>query len=308
MAYKNNVLLGAGHLFMRRAGEKVERYVGDTLSATLSSETERLTVDAGDGVDTSSKLIDRVVSTTHTLRLVLRSIDLDNVALFLAGSASDQSVTAVADEILDIGAGPGAQAAADALKADVAAAASLADVAKLLNTANTGAGTAVHRLGAAPGVAAVEAAGFTIKSGTGGSETSESSTVDLDAAAPPTLVQVRAAKVLLSSARALVAVLDKALVATNMGIKASYTPVAAKRVTTGGADSVKSVAIRYREDADIQDDSDEGDSVSLGRHLYIESATVSPDGEWSLKSRESVQQLPLSCVADGAVYVDGAEA
>jgi len=101
--------------------------------------------------------------------------------------------------------------------------------------------------------------------------------------------------------------LDKALLAKAKTLTASYTPLGGQRVQSGGAD-LQSVAVRYREDADLESEGDEGASRSLGRHVWIESATISPDGEWGLKSREQVQQLPLSCVATGAVYVDGAVA
>lgn len=298
----DNVILGAGRLFIKLAGESAERYVGDSQSATLSSQAERLTIPAGDGADAARTLVDRLVSVTYTLSLTLRHMSAENISLFLAGAVEDGASAKVTDESHHPDAG--IEAAAAALKAAVGKAASLGDVRDLLLESDVGGGSAVFRLGPSP-VGALAVMG--IKAGSIDESASQPTAkdaagsaltmVNLDAEGT-TLASVRAAKALSLPSAALVAVLDKAAgkaaAADGKDLKVTYTPVKTKRVESGESDGQEG-AVRYVEDP----------TVGLGRNLFVERATIGPAGEWALKNRQEPQGLPLQCVSTAKVYVDG---
>ena len=87
--HSNNILLGAGEIYIAQieAGHTTgERYIGDTPSAELSIEAERIDVAAGDG---PPRTIESVVTTmTRTLNFSVRDLSMDNLALLLTATLS----------------------------------------------------------------------------------------------------------------------------------------------------------------------------------------------------------------------------
>ena len=305
----NNAVLGAGRCFLKRAGESIERYLGDTLSASLSLASERQTTPAGDGPDINRKLIDIVTSTTHTVSIVMRDLSLDNWALFVQGTVSVKSVAAVADEEHSLGADvrTAVTGAVAVLKAAIDDLNSRAAVKTLLAESSFGGGTALTRAGTDDGVGtrsgqfAVAAAGFTVEDADGDA-IAAATIVDVDAAAT-TIAEIKAARILYVPSLAIVAVIDPVVVTGTGGdadqkhgkFQISYTPDAASQVSTLDTETIKG-SIRYVEDP----------LVGKGRNLYVASATVGPNGEVALKDRQTAQQLPISCIAEGEVLIDGA--
>ncbi len=86
--HRDTLVFGAGALFVATLGAdgaaEGERYLGDTLEATLSVEQERVTVRAGDGPN--RVLTDRVTRTTRTLSVRGHDLSFQNWELAIAGS------------------------------------------------------------------------------------------------------------------------------------------------------------------------------------------------------------------------------
>lgn len=106
--HSNNIVLGAGELYVGRIENGVlqgERYIGDSLSAELSLESERLEVAAGDGPVRTIESV--VTSATRTLNFQLRDLSLDNLALLVGGQVADLAAenAPVADEALSVNRG-----------------------------------------------------------------------------------------------------------------------------------------------------------------------------------------------------------
>lgn len=101
--HNTNVVLGAGELYFDRqdADGKYtgERYLGDSVSATISLTTERTTIQSGDGA-IAQDLVDIVRSVSRTMGFSVRDSSIANWALFLIGDEATNAVanTAVADE------------------------------------------------------------------------------------------------------------------------------------------------------------------------------------------------------------------
>ncbi len=92
--HADNVVVGAGRLHVK-IGSADERYVGDTVSATLAVEPQRLTVFAGDGARTDKRLADVLTQVSRTLDITLRDMSMANIALFVGGSElADEDVPA----------------------------------------------------------------------------------------------------------------------------------------------------------------------------------------------------------------------
>lgn len=91
--HTNQVLVGSGQVFvdlLDAAGKtQGERYVGDSLSFTLSVEEQRVTVVSNDG-PTGVNLIDRVIQKTFRGQAVLQDMSADNLALLLSGETTSK--------------------------------------------------------------------------------------------------------------------------------------------------------------------------------------------------------------------------
>ena len=106
--HKNNVLIGAGELYLDRLDENDmptgERFLGDGVSASLSVTTERTQVFSGTG-PVAEKLVDAVRSIDRAITIAVRDMSHENLALFVGapevGDVSDVSA-AVTDEALTV--------------------------------------------------------------------------------------------------------------------------------------------------------------------------------------------------------------
>ncbi len=98
--HTTNTVLGAGEVFFDEedAGGNLtgERYLGDSVSATIGSTTERTQVFSGDG-PIAEALVDIVRSVERTMGFSLRDMSLENWDLFILGAGvSDSAAVAAA--------------------------------------------------------------------------------------------------------------------------------------------------------------------------------------------------------------------
>lgn len=95
----NNTVIGAGECFIDEltASEAAqgERYIGDTTSGVLRIETDETTVVSGDGA-TARTLAQAVSNITRTFEINLQDVSAENLALFIAGEAGEQTDAATA--------------------------------------------------------------------------------------------------------------------------------------------------------------------------------------------------------------------
>jgi len=102
--HTNNVVIGSGEFFIDledSAGKLTgERYVGDSVGGTLSSQTERVTVLSGDG-PVAKTLLNKVRSKTHSLSIVLRDMSMENFALLMGVDAPTDSAAVAATAVTD---------------------------------------------------------------------------------------------------------------------------------------------------------------------------------------------------------------
>lgn len=96
--HTNNVLIGAGEVYLKLEGESAERYLGDAVGATLGIATEEATVFSGSGP--VAQELERVTRTvTRQFTVTLHDMSPENQALFVVGEVGDDgSATAVTDE------------------------------------------------------------------------------------------------------------------------------------------------------------------------------------------------------------------
>ena len=108
--HTNNTVLGNGEVFVDvydgdpLARTFKERYLGDSVSATLSVTSERTTIQSGDGA-VAQDLVDIVRSVSRTFGFALRDSSIENWNLFLLGGGTKAGIaarssdgSAVADE------------------------------------------------------------------------------------------------------------------------------------------------------------------------------------------------------------------
>ena len=97
--HKTNTVLGNGEIFFDRQDEDGkytgERYLGDSVGATLSVTTERTTIQSGDGA-IAQDLVDIPRSISREMGFTVRDSSLANWALFLVGD--DEAVTVAATQ------------------------------------------------------------------------------------------------------------------------------------------------------------------------------------------------------------------
>ena len=100
--HKTNTVLGNGEIFFDRQDENGnytgERYLGDSVGATLSVTTERTTIQSGDGA-IAQDLVDIPRSVSREMGFTVRDSSLANWALFLIGD--DEAVTVAATAVSD---------------------------------------------------------------------------------------------------------------------------------------------------------------------------------------------------------------
>ena len=100
--HTNNTIIGSGEVFLDliEAGEYTgERYLGDSIGASMTVATERTQVFTGDG-PVAKRIVDQVRQVTHSFALTLQDASAENLALLIAGTAAShaQAAAAVTDE------------------------------------------------------------------------------------------------------------------------------------------------------------------------------------------------------------------
>lgn len=289
----DNVVLGTGRLYVAKLGSDgvpgPERYLGDSAGASLAGgEGERLTIFAGDGADRSKKLVDKVLDVNRTMSLTLRDISFANLEMFLIGDLSEVTPAAVAaaspEQFPACVAGDEFQVGAYVAGSDggYAAVKAPASDGKIGYTAGDS-GNAAEDAAAAKKVLWEptyagwlengEAKTSSAKDGAGGA-TATDATAEVVVFGDVGRVRVVAAS--LSS-----------------GFRLSY-PAQAEMAKVVSATEQDEVAVRY-----VEHDPFEG----AGRSVYVTKATISANGEWQLKQRDTEQQLGLTVSVLGKVVV-----
>ena len=104
--HTSNIVIGSGEIFIDLLVDGAytgERYLGDSVGASLSIAIERTQIFSGDG-PVSKRLVDQVRQVTHTLACTAQDVSAENLALFVVGDAStrQQAAVAVADETFQV--------------------------------------------------------------------------------------------------------------------------------------------------------------------------------------------------------------
>jgi len=94
----NRIVIGAGRCFFaQEASSTTEgedfRYLGDNPSLTVSATTEKVEVDSSDG-PVAETLVSITKKVARTMKMTLRHVSADNLALFVMGTASTVTQTA----------------------------------------------------------------------------------------------------------------------------------------------------------------------------------------------------------------------
>lgn len=295
----DNIVVGAGRLYVATLDADdspgPERYLGDSVGASLTGgEGDRLTVFAGDGADSSRKLIDKLLDVSRSMSVALHDISLDNIALFVMGEKETaDNVSAVAanapeqfpackkgDEFQLGTYRPGAPGGGyPNIQTPTSSAKQVGYVAGDSGDAPTSGATKVlFEPSMADYVSNDDKQTGAAKNGADGSAP-DSATAEVVVFADTG--RVRALKDLAS------------------GFRLSYTPVATVEYVESATEPLEG-AVRY-----VEYDPREGD----GRSIYMTKATIRPNGEWPLKARDTEQQFSLTCESLGKVYVsDGVAA
>ena len=283
--HRNNIVIGSGELFidlLSGDGKTTgERYLGDSPGASLSVAAERVTVMSGDG-PVAVRLIDKVRSIERTLSLTLHDISAENLALFVGAAAPADvgaSSSRVTDEEHRVRAGRWYQLGAST--------ANPRGVGKLhassLSDDDDDADKLVVKYGREYGVTAASGTDYR---------------VDI----------ARGRIYIVPGNEAADATLGKAM-ADNTGapgtamLKISYSAAAPARQRVEASARPREVlaALRYIEDADS----------GAGRDYYAPRCSIGAGGELALKSRDTEQQIALTCsILDpgggrAALYIDG---
>ncbi|MXY18022.1 MAG: hypothetical protein F4057_01115 [Acidobacteria bacterium] len=286
-----NYVIGAGRLYVATLDANdipgPERFLGDSPGASVTGgEGERLQVFAGDGADSSRKLIDKLLDVSRSMSLTLRDISLDNLALFLMGDKEPSGAlaavgTAVPErfpasvagdefQIGTYGSGVPESGYTSLQKQDIGYKAGDSGAA-VVNTTDVL-------------VEPVMADWIDLKTAEPTRRTAAATSGDVSDGAKPAAPKV---VVFLDTGRVRV-LLDQA-----QGFGLSYTPVGSFDYVESATDPVEG-AVRY-----VEYDPRNG----VGRSVYMTKATIRPNGEWALKSRTNEQTLGLTCEALGKVYI-----
>ena len=271
------IQLGAGEIFLdvyeNDAPTGGERYLGDSVGATISITTERTTIQSGDGA-VARDLIDRVRSVTRTMGFTVQDASIANWALFLIGTVAEKSIApvnwadgapgntpaAVGGVVQDVPAGRWAPIQSDGY-----------DVGKIILEKSSGeiaAGAVTKGSGGTAGSAAAAGTDYEFDERTG-------------------------------------RIYNKLAAATSFKIAKGSTAgrkVARAQVTADATETI--CAIRYVED--------EVEGVP-GRNIYIRRTNLVPAGEAALKSRDTPQQFAFTATVldpgggEPAMTVDGVE-
>ena len=292
----DNIVLGAGRLYaalLTTSDEPLaERYLGDSTAASLTGgEGERVTIFAGDGADRSKKLVDKLLDVTRTMNLTLHDISLDNLALFVAGDKkASGSVSAVAaaspEQFPAAKVGDEFQIGTYVTGAPASGYPSVQTPTSSAKSVGFVAGDSGNAASAASAVLFVPKMADYLADGVGAAGAVDGHEAGSAPSNPKVVVFGDTGRV-------------RVLAAMDSGFRLSYTPVASFDYVESATKTVEA-AIRY-----VEYDPAEG----TGRSVYMAKASVTPNGEWPLKQRDTEQTLGLTCSALRQVYIaDGATA
>ena len=278
--HTTNTVLGAGEIYIDihdddgRTGK--ERYLGDSVGATLSVTSERTTIQSGDGA-VAQDLVDFVRSVSRTFGFTLRDSSVANWALFLIGKEAD----GIAERTSD------GSEVADETFGQV----KKGETVQLGATAGNpmGVGRVKSKPTAKNGDDAIVATDI------------ETSTDDIGASSK-LLVDLASGRV-----TALADIADLKVTYTPAGAakgEADYQPATGRAQATTEAAQI-TCSIRYLED---------DPAAGKGRNVYISKCNLAPGGEAALKSRDTEQQMAFTATVQDpgggnpAIVVDGEEA
>ena len=309
--HENNVFLGAGEIYLDlldadgdRSGE---RYLGDSVSATIGITADEVTIQSGDGAVAQS-LVQQQRSVARTLTIVLHDQSLENARLFFGGDAVAAAAAAAAEQYdrvtvrkgrwYQLGlSGQSFNGADKAAAGSVEGHARVSDKAgklklrKITNAGNFGNAT----LAQLKANAAVAGSGI-------GAALSE--TTDPDKATNDFQVDHELGRIYIEPGSANVVAANEA----EAEIVVLYDAVAVadrKKVEVTSPGQI-TAAVRYLEDGD--------DAIGAkGRHIYARKCNIRPGGDFALKSRDTEQQATLiaAIVEPGGAHpvllIDGVE-
>ena len=272
----NDIEIGSGELFVDlydSEGELTgERYVGDAVSASLSSESERLQIFSGTG-QIAQELVNKIRSISRTLTITLHDMSPDNLALFLSATSDITSVAAANTKVTD----------------------------EAITITNVDRWYQLGRTAANPrGVGKIVMTEFGIKAGAASSETAVTATTGTGVSLVHNWrLDLERGRIYIGDTTNGNAIADAA------SVLVTYTPAAEARKTIKTGDVAEVVAaVRYLEDT----------ATGKGRDYFAPKCTIAPSGEMALMSRESEQQLVLTCAIQdpggdsAALYIDGEDA
>lgn len=251
-AYQNNLIVGAGTLWVAREGAGVpERYLGEAADAAIQIQEERVVVQSMSG--TPRTLLDVPRSISRMMNVSLYDCSMENLALFFGAETGAVTGLAVTRERLDISTKDGGPYYA-------------------LPSARGRSVTDLRLHDAASG-------GMLYRDG-------EDFTAD--------------------EASGRVRILASGRIPAPGRVWASYTVAAQQRIDVAGGPAVVG-SMRYLEATPPLN------PQSRGRNIYIPRASIKPNGDLPLVSREAVQIRLTATVLDpgdgGAVIViDGEDA
>ena len=264
--HTENVVLGAGEIFIDQYDSNgnptgAERYLGDSIGATISLTTERTTIQSGDGA-VARDLVDVVRSVSRTLGFTLHDSSIANWNLFVLGEVAEQSIAA-------------AEAMATIAKPKVGF---------------------WHQLGQS--AANPSGPGEIDKIVLGKVKIADNPTASSPTYEAATQAEFNALEFDLRTARMIVHPSRAANAAAGIseradlagkGIEISYSPSAARKISQAKATAAASqitCAIRYVEVEPI--------AGNQGRNVYARKCNLIPGGEAALKSRDTEQQLAFT--------------
>lgn len=281
--HKTNTVLGNGEIYidLLDAGGDLqgERYLGDSLGATLSITSERTTIQSGDGA-VAQDLVDIVRSVSRTMGFTLRDSSVPNWALFLIGDVDE--VTIAADRVTGSDAWPfkarkGHSFQIGLTDENPSGAGAVKDTAADSKTA--GAYDAGNDAVIVTSARATPASGNTIARASNYAVDKDTGRLYIEAGA--------------------------ADITDGTTYYVHYAPSAKKTIKrakgTGDASQI-TCALRYVEDKP---------AAGTGRNLYIRKCNLVPGGESALKSRETEQQMAFTATVQDpggsipAIVIDG---
>lgn len=294
----DNIIIGAGRLYVATLDAEdepgPERFLGDSIGASLAGgEGDRIQIFAGDGADSSRKLVDKLLDVTRSMSLTLHDISLENLRLFVMGDLKSFTPAAVADETFP------ACAAGDEFQLGTYNGAAGAVGGGYTVPVPT-AGTKISgKAGSGDSAVAETKVRWVPKQADGrkggtGSDAAKNGAGGANPDKPLLIVYGDTGRIEIPPAGETDSGDSTLYAALLTGFKLSYKPDTSKREYVESATDPVEAAVRY-----VENDPRNG----VGKNVYMAKATIRPNGEWPLKTRGQEQQLSLTCESLGKVYV-----